>query len=126
MPRQLIAVPDREPPLWYSPATRLGDLVWVAGQVAARPDGTVPDGIRAQTHATIDNVEAALTAAGASLDTLLNVQVFLTDMGHFGTYNEVYLERIAPHGLPARATVGAALAPGFLIEITAVAHTVGS
>jgi 2-iminobutanoate/2-iminopropanoate deaminase len=125
MPRELITIPGQKPPAWYSPAARFGDLVWVAGQVAMLPDGRVPNGIAEQVHATIDNVEAALEAAGASLATLLSVQVFLADMADFDAYNAVYLERIADHGLPARATVGAALAEGFKVEMTAVAHLLG-
>jgi RimJ/RimL family protein N-acetyltransferase/enamine deaminase RidA (YjgF/YER057c/UK114 family) len=125
MPRELITIPGQDPPAWYSPAARFGDLVWVAGQVGVHAGGTVADGITDQVHAAIDNVEAALEAAGASLETLLSVQVFLADMADFDAYNEAYLERIADHGLPARATVGAALAEGLKVEITAVAHVAG-
>ena len=122
MPRQLVTIPGKQPPAWFSPAVAYGSVVWVAGQVAMRADGSVPDDITEQVHVAIDNVEQALEAAGAGLDTLISVQVFLSDMADFAAYNAVYLERIGLHGLPARATVQAGLAEGFRVEITAVAH----
>jgi len=122
MERQLITVPGVEPPAWYSPAVRYGDVVWASGHVAIRPDGSVPETIVEQVHVTLDNLAATLAAAGASFDTLLKLHVSLTSMDDFAAYNEVYLERLSAHGLPARATVQAGLAPGFLVEIEAVAH----
>lgn len=109
----------------YSPVVVSGDLVFTAGQVATRPDGSIAEGgIEAQTRQVLDNVEACLAAAGASLEDVVKVTAFLADLVDLEVYNRVYAERFsAPY--PARSTVGVALAPGLLVEIEVVAR-VGS
>lgn len=121
MPRQLVTIPGKQPPAWFSPAVAYGSVVWVAGQVAMRADGSVPDDITEQVHVAIDNVEQALEAAGAGLDTLISVQVFLTDMADFAAYNEVWRESF-PSDPPTRATIGVSgLAIGARCEVEVVA-----
>lgn len=123
MQRELFTVPGVGNPQWYSAATRLGDVIWSSGHLAATRDGTIPEGIKAQVAATFDNLEESLQAAGGGLDTLLKINTYLTNLDDFGAYNEVYVARLGPHGLPARTTVEVSrLAPGFLVEIEAVAH----
>ena len=109
----------------YSPVVVSGDLVFTAGQVASRPDGSLVDGgVEEQTRQVLDNVERCLAAADATLDDVVKVTAFLADLGDFAAYNAVYAERFsAPH--PARSTVGAALAPGLLVEIEVVARRNG-
>ena len=112
-----IAKPDAP----YSPVYASGDLVYTAGQIGADASGTVPDGIEAQTRQALENVRLCLEAAGCSFGDVMKVNAYLTDMGNFAGYNAVYRETFS-EPFPARTTVGVALAPGFLVEIEAVAR----
>ncbi|MFJ9342256.1 RidA family protein [Streptomyces sp. NPDC101733] len=113
---------------------RAGDLVYVSGTSARRPDGTFvgaaadPMGVtdldvRAQTRAVIENIAALLGAAGGSLADLVSVTTYLVNMNDFGGYNDVYGEYFDEGG-PARTTVAVHQLPHphLLIEISAVAH----
>ena len=106
----------------YSQAIDVGTLVFVSGQIPAKPDGTmVEGGVAAQTERCIDNVSAILQAAGLSLADVAKTTVYMTDLSQFAAMNEVYARRFAgPH--PARATVQvSALPKGAGVEIEAVA-----
>jgi 2-iminobutanoate/2-iminopropanoate deaminase len=112
-----VAKPDAP----FSPVFASGDLVYTAGQVGADANGTVVEGIEAQTRQALENLRLCLEAAGCGLGDVMKVNAYLTDMANFEAYNAVYRETFsAPY--PARATVGAALAPGLLVEIEAVAR----
>jgi 2-iminobutanoate/2-iminopropanoate deaminase len=106
----------------YSPVVVAGELVYTAGQVAMGADGTiVPGGIEEQTVQVLDNVERCLAAAGCSMDDVVKVTAFLSDLGAFEGFNHVYARRFA-RPYPARSTVEVGLAPGLLVEIEAVAR----
>jgi 2-iminobutanoate/2-iminopropanoate deaminase len=105
----------------YSPAVVAGDLVWTAGQVALADGAIVSGGIDAQTRQTLANVAACLDAAGCSMDDVVKVTVFLSDLGDFNAFNEEYRRHFS-EPYPARTTVGAALPAGLLVEIEAVAR----
>ena len=75
--------------------------------------------MEAQTRQALANIAAILAEAGASLDDLVSVTVFLASMDDFAAYDAVYRE-LVPDPKPARATVGAAIAP-LLVEIQATA-----
>jgi 2-iminobutanoate/2-iminopropanoate deaminase len=109
----------------YSPVVVSGDLVYTAGQVANDASGRiVSDEIEAQCRRVLDNVRACLEAAGCGLADVLKVNAFLTDLENFPVFNAVYQEYFsAPY--PARTTVGAALAPGLLVEVEVVARRPG-
>ncbi|RKS67793.1 2-aminomuconate deaminase [Actinomadura pelletieri DSM 43383] len=113
---------------------RAGDLVFVSGTSARRPDGTFAGAsadamgvtdldIRAQTRAVIENIRDLLTAAGGDLSDLVNVTTYLVNMNDFGGYNEVYGEYFDETG-PARTTVAVHQLPHphLLVEISCVAH----
>lgn len=105
-----------------SQAVRAGDTVYVSGQVPRTADGTVVDGdLEVQTERTLDNVEAVLAAAGLTLDDVVKVTAFLTDMSAFDAFNDAYERRFtAP--MPARSAVAVAdLAVDADVEIEAVA-----
>ncbi len=108
----------------YSQAIRVGDLVFVSGQLALKPgDKEIQGGtIQEQTEQLFANLAAILHAAGSSLDRLVKTTVFLTDLGDFQGMNEVYAQHVGDRP-PARATVEiAALPSGALVEIEAIAH----
>jgi 2-iminobutanoate/2-iminopropanoate deaminase len=106
----------------YSPVVIGEDLVYTAGQVAFDAEGNlVPGGIEEQTARVLDNVERCLAAVGCSMDDVLKVTAFLSDLGDFEAFNGVYAGRFAPP-YPARSTVGVSLAGGLLVEVEVVAR----
>ena len=107
----------------YNQAIRVGDLVFVAGQVGLKPgDATIEGDIATQTEQALRNVSAILEAAGSSMANLVKTSVFLQDFGDFTAMNEVYA-RHAGERPPARSTFEVAKLPaGALVEIEAVAH----
>ena len=108
----------------YSQGVVHGDLVFVSGQLGIDPESgdMVEGGIGAQTERTMQNVSAVLEAAGSSLANVLQVSIFLVDLGDFAAMNEVYAKHVGPD-FPARATVQiGALPSGARVEIAVVAH----
>jgi 2-iminobutanoate/2-iminopropanoate deaminase len=108
----------------YSQAVRASSLLFVSGQIPLDPKtGAMVGGdIAAQTHRVFRNVAAILEAAGTSLDRVVRVGVFLTDMNDFGAMNEVYGTYFTDPA-PARATIQAARLPkDARIEIEVVAE----
>jgi 2-iminobutanoate/2-iminopropanoate deaminase len=99
-----------------------GELIFVSGQTGVDPiTGTLRSGgIRAQVEQALDNIEAILGAANASLQGVVKASVFLAAIGDFSEMNEVYRQRV-PVPPPARTTVGAVLPPGVLVEIDVIA-----
>lgn len=91
----------------YPHARRVGDLLFLSGIGPRRPvTNEIPEGIEAQTRATVANVRAILEAAGSSLEKILDVTVYLTDMkGDFERFNRVYAEVLGKIQ-PTRTTVG--------------------
>ncbi len=107
----------------YSPATRVGNLVFVSGQVGVDPQtGVAPEGVEAQTEQVLKNIAAILEAAGSGLDRVVRCGVFVADMDEFGKMNAVYERMFAGHK-PARSTIQPERLPGsgFLVEIDAIA-----
>ena len=107
----------------YNQAIRVGDLVFVAGQLGLDPSGTlVGPGIEEQTAQVLNNMEAILAEAGSSLERLVKTTVFLVDLGDFAAMNAVYAARVGDRP-PARSTIEVAGLPsGARVEIEAVAH----
>ena len=108
----------------YSQAVRLGDLVFVSGQLALTPGATELSGetIQEQTEQVLTNLRAILEAAGSGLDRLVKTTVFLSDLTDFAAMNEVYARHVGP-APPARSTVEvAALPSAALVEIEVIAH----
>lgn len=99
-------------------------LLFVSGQLPIDPKsgGMVDGGIRAMTRRTIDNIEAILKEVDASLESVVRVEIFLTDMGDFAAVNEEYAKRFVSPPLPARQAVQVAALPlGAPIEISCIA-----
>ena len=120
----LIAGPGLPKPAGpYSPAVRVGNLVFVSGQVGVNPaTGTAPEGVEAQTEQVLRNIAAILEAAGSGLDRVVRCGVFVADMDEFARMNAVYERMFAGHR-PARSTIQPERLPGtgFLVEIDAIA-----
>ena len=91
----------------YPHARRVGDLLFLSGIGPRRPvTNEIPLGIEAQTRATVDNLRVILEDAGSSLEKILDVTVYLTDMKRdFDSFNQVYAELLGQIQ-PTRTTVG--------------------
>ena len=105
-----------------SPATRFGNLVFVAGQTGRHPiTGEVGRDVREQTRNVLERIKLILEAAGTSLDNVLTVTTHLTKREDLAAYNEEY-GTYFPTNKPARTTVEVMLnAPELLVEITVIA-----
>ena len=105
----------------YSQAVRAGSTVYLSGQIGLEPESMqMAEGIEAQTRRVFDNLRAVAEAAGGSLDGMVKLTVYLTDLAHFPRINEIMAEYFRkPY--PARAAVGVAALPrGAMVEIEGV------
>jgi len=108
----------------YNQAIRVGDLVFVAGQLGIVLESGQLAGatVQEQTEQIMANLAAILHAAGSGLDNLVKTTVFLMDLGGFDGMNEVYARHVGDRP-PARSTVQiSGLPSGALVEIEAIAH----
>lgn len=123
MSKQIIATPDAPAAIGtYSQATRHGDVVYLSGQIPLDPGSMqlVQGDFELQVHRVFKNLQAVCKASGGSLDQILKLTVYLTDMGNFVKVNTVMAEYFSkPY--PARAAVGiAALPKGAEVEMDAI------
>ncbi|MCC6001738.1 MAG: RidA family protein [Pararhodobacter sp.] len=107
-------------PVPLSPGIVAGDTVYLSGQIPIAADGTIPEGIEAQTALVLDQIEALLAEAGSAMDRVVKCTVFLTDKANFAGFNGVYAARF-PGVKPARSTVICDLVVPVLVEIEAIA-----
>ncbi len=103
----------------YSHAVETDGWLFVTGQMPIRADGTVPDGIEAQTETVFANLRAVVERAGFAEGTIVSVRVFLTRFAEdYERMNAVYARLFPADSLPARTCVGVTgLARGCEIEI---------
>jgi len=107
----------------YSQGVRVGDWLFLSGQIPLDPqkEELVDGGIEAQTERVLENLKGVLEAGGMGLEDVVQVTVYMTDLGEFEAMNRVYA-RYFPQGSPARVTVGVASLPkGARIEMALVA-----
>src|SRR5437016_7552216 len=123
MPKKEIINPDAaKPNPNLSPATRFGNLVFVAGQTGRHPiTGEVGRDVREQTRNVLERIKLILEAAGTSMENVLTVTTHLTKREDLAAYNEEYAKYF-PTNKPARTTVEVMLnSPDLLVEITVTA-----
>lgn len=133
---KIVAQGAPEPVGPYPHARRIGDFIFVSGMGPRKPGanyipGVSQDGmgrvlsynIEAQTRSTIENIQRVLEASGASLNDVVDVSVFLTNMkDDFQTFNRVYGEYFAKIG-PTRTTVEVLSLPTpIAVELKVIAH----
>lgn len=106
----------------YSQATLANGMLFVSGQLGIIPsEGKLAEGFEAQTKQALENLKAIVEEAGSSLDKILAVDVFVTDMGKFADLNTIYAEYFTDHK-PARAAIEVAGLPlGGLVEFKCTA-----
>lgn len=106
----------------YSPAIVANGFVFCSGTAGIDPvTGVAPDGIEAQTEQAMRNLDAVLTAAGASMEDLVSTTIFYANVDDFPTINAIYARHM-PDPPPARAAPANVRLPrGLLISIAAIA-----
>ncbi|MEW6552715.1 MAG: RidA family protein [Actinomycetota bacterium] len=105
----------------YTPAVVWGDLVFVSGLLAVRPDGEAVSGdIREEAMIVLRNLKGLLEAVGSGLEEVLSVTVYLGDIADLAAFNEVYEEYFRPP-YPSRSAVGVSLLEPFRVQLSAVA-----
>jgi 2-iminobutanoate/2-iminopropanoate deaminase len=112
----------------FSEAVRVGDTLYLSGQVGIKP-GTlelVPGGIQAEARQTLENIRTTLEAHGYSMRDVVKCTVMLADIAEWATFNEVYKTYFSPP-YPARSALGAnGLAIGARVEVECLAVTARS
>ena len=121
--RTLEFMPDPTPPAGpFSRAVRVGDLLFLAGQIGTDASGRlVPGGIQPETRQTLENIRSELRRNGLGMERVAKCTVFLADMSEWGRMNEVYAT-FFPGPKPARSAAGSnGLALGARVEIECIA-----
>lgn len=97
----------------YSQAVKANGFIFVAGQIGLEPTTRklVEGGIEKETVQVLENIKAILTAAGSSLNSVVNTTIYLKDLSHFEVVNRIYATYFATEP-PARATIQVANLPG--------------
>ena len=110
-------------PLPFSDAVRVGDVLYLSGQLGIGADGKLPDGIEAQTKQALENVGAVLKRAGLGYGDVFHCTAMLKDMADWPAMNKVYVTYFPEGKRPARSAFGASgLALGALIELECQAY----
>ena len=133
--RQAVYPAGIKPIAPYSPGIMLGDMLFVSGQIPY-VDGAIPaeandgtDDVQDQTKIVMDNISQVLAEADMTLENVVQVSVFLTDLDGYGAFNEVYGPYWTDEGWtpPARAAVEVGALPGstpdapVLVEVSVIA-----
>jgi reactive intermediate/imine deaminase len=110
----------------FSPAVRVGDLIFLSGQIGtdagATGNNVVPGGIEPETRQTLDNIKRTLEAVGSGMDKVVKCTVMMADMREWERMNAVYRTYFPDGKLPARSALGAnGLALDARVEIECIA-----
>ena len=109
-------------PLPFSSAVRVGEVLYISGQMGFREDGTLAEGLDGQARQAFENIRAVLTSAGLGFGDVFHCTVMLADMSQWPAFNEVYLEYFS-EPLPTRSAFGvSALALGGVVELECQAY----
>ena len=110
-------------PLPFSDAVRVGDVLYLSGQIGIGADGKLPDGIEAQTKRTIENIGAVLKRAGLDYGDVFHCTAMLADLTDWPAFNAVYVTYFPDAKMPARSAFGTnGLALGALVELECQAY----
>lgn len=122
--KTIIQTPDAPAAIGtYSQAVRVDHTVYLSGQIGLDPSSMeMVEGIDAQIHRVFQNLRAVATAAGGSLNDVVKLNIFLTDLGNFAKVNEI-MATYFHQPYPARAAVGVSQLPrGALVEADGVMY----
>lgn len=106
----------------YVHAVKTGELIFISGQLGLDPEnGTLPEGIEAQTTQSLKNLGTILEGCGSDFEHVVKTTIFLADIADFGKVNEIYAQYFNKE-VPARSCVEVANLPkAGLVEIEAIA-----
>jgi 2-iminobutanoate/2-iminopropanoate deaminase len=125
MPKQSIRTDQAPPPIGpYHQAVQTDHLVFISGQIAIDPaTGRFLGGnIQEETHQVMKNLKGILAAAGLTFSHVVKASIFVADLGHFSTVNEIYGQYFEGEDFPARETVEVSGLPkGAQVEISVIA-----
>ncbi|CDG83549.1 RidA family protein [Janthinobacterium agaricidamnosum] len=109
-------------PYPFSDAVRVGDTIYLSGQIGLGPDG-LADGFEAQSRQMMDNVAATLKSMGLGMQHLVKCSVMIADMSKWSRFNDIYITYFEAGRYPARCAMGSnGLALGAELEIDCIAH----
>lgn len=107
----------------FSTATRVGDVLYLSGQIGIQPDGKLPETFEGQAKQTMENIGGALKARGLGWGDVFKCTVMIADMKNWPAFNAVYVPYFEPGKLPARSAFGAnGLALGAALELECMAY----
>ena len=107
----------------FSNAVRVGDILFLSGQLGIGADGKLPQGMEAQARQAMDNIGAILKGQGLGFGDVVKCTVMLDNMADWPAFNKVYVTYFADGKFPARSAFGAdGLALGALVEVECIAH----
>ena len=117
MKKQIISTPEAPKAIGtYSQAVKMGNIVWCSGQIPLDPvsmelvGDASDEGVRQQIHQVFKNLVAIAKGSGATLDDVVKVNLYLTDLSHFPKVNEI-MPMYFKEPFPARSTLGVASLP---------------
>ena len=106
----------------FSSAVRMGEVLYLSGQMGFREDGTLAEGMEGQARQALENIRAVLATAGLGFGDVFHCTVMLADMSQWADFNAVYLEYFS-EPLPTRSAFGTSgLALGGLVELECQAY----
>jgi reactive intermediate/imine deaminase len=105
----------------FSGAVLVGNTLYLSGDIGIDANRHVPDTAEAEAKAVLDKIQATLAAAGMTMDDLVSVQIFCSDVKHYDAFNGVYRTYFKKE-FPARAFLGAGtLLYGARFEVQGIA-----
>jgi 2-iminobutanoate/2-iminopropanoate deaminase len=105
----------------FDDAVRVGNTLYLAGRIGLDATGKPPADAAAEVRKVMDDIKAVLAQEGMTMDDLVTVQVFCTDLSLYGTFNDVYRTYFTK-GFPARAFLGTgSLLAGGRFEVQGIA-----
>lgn len=117
----MLASPFPQPIGPYSPAVRVGNMLYLSGQIGVNPlTMELDQGIRAQTHRAFQNMKAVIHASGGVFEKIAKITIYLTEMDSFSVVNQIMAE-YCKEPFPARSTIGVKELPkNALVEIEGI------
>ena len=107
----------------FAKAVRVGEMLYLSGELGIRADGTLPEGMEAQARQVMDNIGATLKSQALGFSDLVKCTVMLDDMKDWPAFNRVYVTYFPDGKFPARSAFGAdGLALGALVEVECMAY----
>jgi reactive intermediate/imine deaminase len=106
----------------FSSAVRIGDILYLSGQMGFRDDGTLAEDMEGQARQALENIRTVLARAGLDFGDVFHCTVMLADMKQWSEFNKVYLDYFR-EPLPTRSAFGTSgLALGGLVELECQAY----